>query len=170
MAHLTTANYGWTKPDVSGDTGAWGTLLNTIFDAVDTSLKAVSVVANAAVAKAGGTMTGLLKLKTASITREDKGSVSGVVVFDLTAAQFFSLTIIGNWQPDFQNTAAGTVAQGVTLRITNGGAFTTTWPASFKFPAAVPPTLTVSGTDLISFVTDTNSGSWNYAGIQKDLR
>lgn len=167
----TTANYGWTKPAVEGDVGAWGGILNTFFmDAADTALKAVSDVANAALARAGGTMTGLLKVKTASSARVDKGSVSGVVVFDLTAAQYFTLTIGGAWQPDFQNTAAGEVVQGVTLRMTNGGAFSPTWPSSFKFPGGTPPTFTVSGVDIISFLTDDNSGTWRFAGIQKDIR
>lgn len=35
----TTANYGWTKPTVLGDVGAWGTIANTLFDAVDTQVK-----------------------------------------------------------------------------------------------------------------------------------
>lgn len=170
MAHTPTANYGWVPPDVAGSTGAWGALLNTIFNAVDTALKAVSDVANAALARAGGTMTGLLNVKTASSARVDKGSVSGTVVFDLTTAQYFILTIGGAWTPDFQNTAGGAVVQGVTLRMTNGGAFVATWPASFKFPSATPPTFTVSGVDILAFVTDDNSGTWRFAGIQKDVR
>lgn len=36
-----TANYSWTKPTVGGDTDTWGTILNTLIDDVDTSLKTV---------------------------------------------------------------------------------------------------------------------------------
>lgn len=38
----TTTNYGWTKPTVNGSSGTWGTILNTLFDAVDTALFAVA--------------------------------------------------------------------------------------------------------------------------------
>lgn len=34
-----TLNYSWVKPTVSGDVGAWGTILNTLCDAVDADLK-----------------------------------------------------------------------------------------------------------------------------------
>lgn len=47
-----TTNYGWTKPTVSGSSGAWGTLLNTMADDIDTDLKAVSDAADAAQADA----------------------------------------------------------------------------------------------------------------------
>ena len=47
-----TANYGWTKPTVAGSSGAWGTLLNTALDDVDTDLKAVEDQADAAQADA----------------------------------------------------------------------------------------------------------------------
>jgi hypothetical protein len=35
-----TTNYGWDVPTVGGDVGAWGTILNTVFDDIDTDLKA----------------------------------------------------------------------------------------------------------------------------------
>ena len=47
-----TANYGWTKPTVSGSSGAWGTLLNTMADDIDASLKTVDDAADAAQADA----------------------------------------------------------------------------------------------------------------------
>lgn len=43
-----TANYGWHKPTPLGDSGAWGTKLNTAFDDIDVDLKAVSDAADAA--------------------------------------------------------------------------------------------------------------------------
>lgn len=36
-----TANYGWAKPTIGGDTGAWGGILNPTFDDIDADLKAV---------------------------------------------------------------------------------------------------------------------------------
>jgi trimeric autotransporter adhesin len=69
-----TANYGWIKPDVGASADAWGGLLNTDLDGIDSTVKSVSNVANAAlpsatasttyVAKAGDTMTGNLTVST----------------------------------------------------------------------------------------------------------
>lgn len=55
-----TTNYGWTKPTVSGSSGAWGTLLNTALDDIDTDLKAVSDAAAAAQADATATAAELV--------------------------------------------------------------------------------------------------------------
>lgn len=60
MVDSTTTNYGWTKPTVGADENTWGGLINGDLDSIDTDLKAVSDVADGAVPKAGGTMTGAL--------------------------------------------------------------------------------------------------------------
>ncbi len=38
----TTANYGWTKPTVNGDSNTWGTTLNADLDSIDSTVKTVS--------------------------------------------------------------------------------------------------------------------------------
>ena len=69
MANTYTLNYNLTKPEVGADTNLWGTHLNADLDAIDGQMKtnadaaaAAATTANAAVPKAGGTMTGYLTL------------------------------------------------------------------------------------------------------------
>jgi hypothetical protein len=45
---LVTANYGWTKPTVGASVDQWGGYINADLDGIDTTVKSVSTVANAA--------------------------------------------------------------------------------------------------------------------------
>lgn len=152
-----TANYGWTIPTVGGDTGAWGTVANNLYIAVDAALKVVSDVANAALSRAGGVMTGRLDAYTASQKRIDKGAVSGAVVFDLSLAQIYTMTVAGPLTVSFTNFPPGAVSSGVMFLMTNPGAFAITWPAASpvtKWSGGVVPTWTVAGVDRVAFFTD----------------
>lgn len=84
-----TTNYGQDLPDVGGDTGAWGTINNTLHQFWDTTVKAVSDVADAAMPKAGGTFTGNIKVLTDTFTAVDKDPVGASPSLDLSAARYF---------------------------------------------------------------------------------
>ena len=67
MADSTTTNYGLTKPEVGASEDTWGAKVNTDMDLIDTQMKASAnaivatvAVANAALSRAGGAMTGAI--------------------------------------------------------------------------------------------------------------
>lgn len=67
-----TTNYSWILPEIGSDTDAWGAHLNYNFgdvtNGLDTVVKNISNVANAALPKAGGTVTGAVTFSGGSAT------------------------------------------------------------------------------------------------------
>lgn len=73
----TTANYGWTKPTVLGDVGAWGTIANTLFDAVDAQVKAIDIVAAGADAKAVVAQVDIVEIATITYHASEGTEIRG---------------------------------------------------------------------------------------------
>jgi len=166
MADATTTNYGWTKPTTGLDVGSWGPIVNADLDAIDTDLKTVSDVANAALPKSGDTMTGPLNLLTETHAHVDLGSVTGAVTLDLSLANSFSLTCSGAVTLSLSNVPATGKLIPLLIEI-NGGSVGVTWFTGAKFPGGSggSPILT-SGKDLVSFSSRNGGTSWNVLGWQ----
>lgn len=102
----------------------------------------------------GGTLTGAVAESLAKVTGE-------AVTLDLKAANNFTHNVTANTA--FTVTAnTGNSFQLGTLVLTNGGAFTVTWPSSFKWADGAPPSLMTSGIDVITFFT-IDGGTTYYA-------
>lgn len=102
----------------------------------------------------GGTLTGAVAESLAKVTGE-------AVTLDLKTANNFTHNVTANTA--FTVTAnTGNSFQLGTLVLTNGGAFTVTWPSSFKWADGAPPSLMESGIDVITFFT-INGGTTYYA-------
>jgi hypothetical protein len=129
-----TTFFGWTKPTVGASSGSWGTELNTLADDADADLQAVKVTADAALARAGGTMTGNVKVFTETYTAVNLGNITGTVDIDLSDANFFYGTMTGNVTLTFSNPpATGTaIAFMIELAQDGTGGRTLTLPASVR--------------------------------------
>lgn len=164
-----TTNYSWDLPDVGGDSGAWGAALNSILGddstGIDAVIKAVSDVADAALPKAGGTMTGNLHLLTESYTPVNQGSVSGAVALDASAGNFFRMATTGNITAlSFSNEPASGKFYAALVQITAGGLHAVTWSETVNWHAGTTPSQTASGVDLYFVYTYDGGSTWY--GIQ----
>jgi hypothetical protein len=65
MADSTTTNFGLVKPGIGESRDTWGGKLNANLDAIDTQMKANKTVADGALPKAGGKVTGEVMRDTA---------------------------------------------------------------------------------------------------------
>jgi hypothetical protein len=99
-----------------------------------------------------------------------RGSASAVAGVDLDCSQgnYFTKSVTEATTFSVSNVPASG-AYFLTLRLTNGGSATITWPTAFKWPGGVAPQLTQSGVDLIVAVTDDGGVTWR-AGALKDIK
>lgn len=164
-----TTNFSWTKPTVGGSSGTWGGILNTALDDIDADLKTVKDTADAALPKAGGDMTARVNMVTESYASVAHGSVSGALALDCSAAHWHELTVGGNLTLSLTNLPASGKIFPLFLRLTNGGAFTITWPAGTLWPSGAAPAFTSAGTDVLAFVVRDGAAP-ELVGLQKDIK
>ncbi len=88
------------------------------------------------------------------------GNISGSQTLNASVSNVMSGTATGTITWTFSGAPASGFARFIVLELTNGGAYTMTWPASVKWPGGVAPTLTASGVDVLVFVTDDAGTTW----------
>ena len=71
----------------------------------------------------------------------------------------FTKTISANTTLTISGTPSGRAAT-FSLVLTNGGAYTVTWPSSVKWAGGTAPTLTSSGVDILTFITPNGGTTW----------
>lgn len=99
-----------------------------------------------------------------TLAKTSLAKVSATTTLDLAVANFFSAQVSGSTTFVFANAPISTVAAGLILELTNGGAFTVSWPASVDWPGGTAPTLTAAGVDVLVFITDDGGAIWR--GVQ----
>lgn len=170
-----TANYGWNLPDEDGDTNDWGRLLNEIFGndstGIDAVLQAVSDVADAALPRAGGTMTGDLII--GANTRLYGTAKSDALSIDWENGNFFYLSLSsGNNDIVFDEYPANGKVQFIVVEVAQpiGGDGTITWPNEVQWSEGTEPTLSTdaSGKDIFVFYTrDAGTNVYGAHSIQE---
>lgn len=139
MSTTFTQNYGFGKP-ATGDPG-WGPLRNTNVDDLDAELFKPRI--GQATLTWGATTTVDL-----SAARVFVGTNTGI-----------STIAFANVPSDFPNGAAVPSVR-ILLILTNGGANAITWPASVVWLSGGPPTLKVSGVDVLELTTRDGGTTW----------
>ena len=95
------------------------------------------------------------------------GNTGAAETLDLSVANFFSATQDEACTFTFSNPPGSGDFGAFVLELTNGGAFTVTWPASVDWPGGTAPTLTASGVDQLVFTT--RDGGTTYFGFVAGL-
>jgi hypothetical protein len=98
------------------------------------------------------------------------GNISGTPTINISNGNFVTATVNGNITSMTFSGQSSTNASGFILELTNGGAFSVAWPLSVKWPSAVAPTLTVSGVDVLVFISDDNGTTWRGVLSMADSR
>jgi hypothetical protein len=89
------------------------------------------------------------------------GNVTGTTTIDMVLGNIVTATTTGITDWVFSNPSASGKSCSIVLYLTNGGSASQIWPSpNTKWASGTPPTLTVSGTDILIFVTIDTGTTW----------
>lgn len=154
-----------TKPTVGGDSGSWGSKLNTALDAIVTAINAIDL--SALLPLSGGTLTGRLVAKTSTFATVALPS-NGTPQIDLDLGQWFSFTAAGAAVFTILHPPAAGQGMGFILELVNGGSAAMNWPSSVKWALGVAPAFTAAGTDVLVFISRDGGATWKATLAIKD--
>lgn len=146
-------------------------LYTVVTDTISEATSAAGVTADGVLLKDGGvTVSAAINaadqllnrpvLQDYAIEGSAIGNTGATRTFDLTTANFFSATLDQNSTWTFSNPSGSGDFCGFVVELTNGGAFTITYPAAVDWVGGTAPTLTASGKDLLLFVTRDAGTTW----------
>ena len=171
MAVPATGKWGATQIADGSVTDAEYQYINTLSSNAQSQISATVTVANAALPKAGGTMSGETifadqlvtrpVLKDYAETSSAEGNVTGTVNIDMVYGNVVTATIVtGATTLNFINPPATGKAGTITLFLTNGGSQTVTWDPQIDWAGGTAPTLTAAGIDILTFITQDEGTTW----------
>jgi hypothetical protein len=99
----------------------------------------------------------------------DLGNVTGAVALNLSNHCFFKATITGAVTLSITSSLSGTNIANLGIVLVNPST-NITWPASFKWSGGTAPTLTATGTDLLTFISFDNGTTWLNVGQSFDIK
>jgi hypothetical protein len=99
-----------------------------------------------------------------------KGNLGATPAFDLTAGNSKTGTVSeAITSSTFTNPTATDELCAFSLMLTNGGAFSVSWPTTVDWAGATAPTLTASGVDCLVFWTIDGGTIWNGSTVALNL-
>lgn len=128
---------------------------------VATTAYTVARIAQDALLKTGGTLTGSV--------REAKTTMAANAI-DCALGGYFSKTISGATTFTVNNVSAANSTTSFILDLTNGGSAAITWWSGVKWSGGTAPTLTAAGRDVLGFFTYDNGTTWTGLMLGKDVK
>ncbi len=146
-----------TKMPLAGGAFTGAVTTNSTFDGVDIAtrdavLTTTTTTANAALPKAGGTMSGTLAAASVTVAGNAVGTLTtdNDGSFSMSASNNFKCTPSGNFTLTFTNI----VAQAGNILLVNSGGHTVTAHANTKVDANLLATVSTAGTYLLAYFSD----------------